>query len=102
MNANNRVVSNVMKIVPDSWIESGKRLILGIERVKRNLAEQAQNNLGLPQRLFQVALNEAEALAWETEYPQLLFPALAEEKIEAISAWYGHGESLNSGYAMAV
>jgi hypothetical protein len=47
-------------------------------------------------------LNEAEALAWETEYPQLVFPALAEEKIEAISSWYSHGGILNSNYALAV
>jgi len=102
MNANNRAVRNVMKIVPEAWIESGKKLILGIDQVKRNLVAQSQENLGLPQRLFQVALNEAETLAWETEYPQLIFPTLAEEKIKAISAWYGHGEPLNSGYAMAV
>jgi hypothetical protein len=49
-----------------------------------------------------VALNEAEALAWETEYPQLVFPTLAEEKIAAISSWYGHGGTLHSEYAMAV
>jgi hypothetical protein len=100
MKTNQRTANEVIKIVPDSWIASSEKLIVGIEQAKRDLA--AEHKFELPERLFRVALNEAEALAWETEYPQLVFPALAEEKIEAISAWYGHGESLRSNYAMAV
>jgi hypothetical protein len=102
MNTNQATEKSVVKIVPDKWIASGRKLIVGIERAKQNLIAEFRNKLELPERLFQVALNEAEALAWETEYPQLVFPTLAVEKIKAISAWYGHGESLNSSYAMAV
>jgi hypothetical protein len=93
---------SVVKIVPDSWVASGQKLVIGIERAKQNLVAQFKNHLELPQRLFQVALNEAEALAWETEFPQLVFPTLAEEKIAAISAWYGRGGTLQSDYAIAV
>lgn len=100
MNTEEKIVKNVVKIVPDSWIASGQKLIMGIEQAKRSLA--AEHQLALPERLFQVALNEAEALAWETEYPQLVFPALAEEKIAAVSSWYSHGGFLSSNYAMAV
>jgi hypothetical protein len=32
-------------------------------------------------------LNEAEALAWQTAYPHLLFPSLAVEKIQSVAAW---------------
>jgi hypothetical protein len=39
-------------------------------------------------RLFQLALNEAEALAWDTGFPHLVFPALAMEKVQAVCAWY--------------
>ena len=39
-------------------------------------------------RLFQLALNEAEALAWETGFPHLVFPTLAAEKVRAVCAWY--------------
>jgi hypothetical protein len=100
MNTNQRTANDVVKLVPGSWIASGQKLIVGIEQAKRDLA--AGHKFELPERLFRVALNEAEALAWETEYPQLVFPSLAEEKIEAMSAWYDHGESLHSNYAMAV
>jgi hypothetical protein len=37
--------------------------------------------------MFRLALNEAEALAWQTGYPHLLFPALATEKIQAATEW---------------
>lgn len=100
MNTSQEIAENIVKIVPDSWIASGQKLIMGIEEAKRNLA--AVYKFEVPERLFRVALDEAEALAWETEYPQLIFPALAEEKIEAISSWYSHGGYLRSNYALAV
>lgn len=99
MNTNNK---NIVKIVPDYWAASSQKLVVGIWRAKQKLVSQFQGATELPKRLVQVALNEAEALAWETEYPQLVFPALAEEKIAAISAWYGHGGTLHSEYAVAV
>jgi len=39
-------------------------------------------------RVFLLALNEAEALAWQTPYPHLIFPVLAQEKIRAIADWH--------------
>ncbi len=38
----------------------------------------------LTRRQIQKALHEAEALAWETPHPQLVFPILAEEKLASI------------------
>ena len=37
--------------------------------------------------LLKAAINEAEALAWQTPYPHLLFPVLAEEKAAAVQQW---------------
>lgn len=102
MKTNQTAENNIVKIVPEAWVASGQKLVLGIERVKRNIAVQVQQTFQLPQRLIQVALNEAEALAWETEYPQLVFPALAEEKVASVSKWYGGGDALRGAYAMAV
>jgi hypothetical protein len=93
---------NILKTAPDSTVASGQKLIVGIERAKQNLAARFVDQSELPQRLFQVAMNEAEALAWETEFPQLVFPTLAEEKIAAMSYWYDRGGMLHSDYAIAV
>lgn len=38
-------------------------------------------------RVFRLAINEAEAVAWETGLAHLVFPVLAEEKARALSAW---------------
>jgi hypothetical protein len=38
--------------------------------------------------LVQLALNEAEALAWQTDYPHLFFPSLAAEKVQALGNWH--------------
>src|SRR2546428_13960839 len=38
-------------------------------------------------RLLRQALNEAEAIAWQTGFPQLVFPSLALEKARAVAAW---------------
>jgi hypothetical protein len=90
MNANNK---NILKTA------------VGAERAKLQVAAWTQEGSELPELLVQLALNEAESLAWETEYPQLVFPALAEEKIATLSDWYdeGHGRRAHNGeYAMAV
>ncbi len=39
-------------------------------------------------RVFQLALNEAEALAWQSGYPHLFFPVLAWEKAATVAEWY--------------
>ncbi|HEV2454462.1 MAG TPA: hypothetical protein VGY98_09375 [Verrucomicrobiae bacterium] len=99
MNTQNK---NIVKIVPESWIASGQKLVLNIERARQNFGAGFNDPIEFPQRLFQLALNEAAAIASETDYPQLFFPTLAEERIAAISAGYGHGGTLHSDYAIAV
>ena len=38
-------------------------------------------------RISRLVLNEAEAIAWQSGWPDLVFPALAEEKLWALSVW---------------
>ena len=38
-------------------------------------------------RVLQLVLNEAEALAWQSGFPHLLFPLLAREKALALAEW---------------
>ena len=45
-------------------------------------------------RLLRLALNEAEAIAWQSGFPELLFPALAVEKAEQVAAWHRRQTSL--------
>ena len=56
-----------------------------------------RQRLGVPQPLLRLALNEAEALAWETEYPYLLFPALAMEKAQGVANWQARQRMIRHG-----
>jgi hypothetical protein len=84
MNANQETAIGIVKTLTDACAASGRILIAGIEQAKWKLVAEFRNEFGLPERLFRSAVNQAEALAWETEYPQLVFPALAVEKLEAV------------------
>ena len=46
------------------------------------------------QHLLELAVNEAEALAWEIGFPGLLFPSLAEEKAQAVVRWHARQQCL--------
>jgi len=79
--------SNTEPTIANRCVQSCKKLLAGIEQAKKRIAAEFHETVESNQRLFQLALNEAEALAWQTDYPQLVFPALAVEKIQAVAAW---------------
>ena len=63
-------------------------------QLKASVLEQFKAQLPGHQELLQAAVSEAEALAWQTAYPHLLFPVLAEEKAAAVSRWAEHQASV--------
>ena len=68
-------------------LQSCGTLLAGIDQTKTKIAAEFQGFLEVNRKSFQLALKEAEALAWQTDYPHLLFPALAMEKVQAAAAW---------------
>ena len=58
------------------------------ERAKAALFKAFRPQIAPHEHLLWLALNEAEALAWQTDYPHLLFPTLAAEKAETVTAWH--------------
>jgi hypothetical protein len=58
-----------------------------MEEVKGFLWRDFGGTLEAQRHLLHLALNEAEALAWQTPFPDLLFPVLAEEKATALKHW---------------
>ncbi len=58
-----------------------------LARAKEALIAEWSDSLKTQGQLLRLALNEAEALAWETTYPHLVFPLLAAEKVQAVAAW---------------
>jgi hypothetical protein len=58
-----------------------------ISRAKASMLAEWSGALRTQQHALRLALNEAEALAWQTMYPHLVFPVLATEKVQAVAAW---------------
>jgi hypothetical protein len=61
-----------------------------IERARTAIFSEFRRGLEDYEHLLRLAMNEAEALAWQTDYPHLLFPTLAAEKAQAVANWQSH------------
>ena len=66
---------------------SCRKALAQMQAVKDAIYAESFRTVQPQERLLRLALNEAEALAWQTRYPQLVFPALAVEKVQGVIAW---------------
>ena len=71
----------------DICLNSCRRLLDRIANVKRAILDEFHDTVDAQNRMLRLAVNEAEALAWETDYPELVFPTLAQEKASEVSSW---------------
>jgi hypothetical protein len=85
---------NAEQTLANLCLQSCKKLLGEIEGAKEKIAAEFREIVESNQKSFQLALNEAEALAWQTDYPQLVFPDLAMEKIQAVAAWQTRRQSV--------
>jgi hypothetical protein len=65
-----------------------------MEEVKKSLERDFGSALETQHHLLDLNLNEAEALAWLTPFPDLLFPVLAEEKAVELKHWAAHQRAI--------
>ena len=92
------------KTLKDTCQELCAKLVQQIGQAKNNLVAEFQDAFATQEQLLHLAIVEADALAWETDYPHLLFPALATEKIERAAHWQTRQQFLlqnHSPYALA-
>jgi hypothetical protein len=71
--------------------------ITKIATARRQIFAEAARKLSANEHMLQLALNEAESLAWQTRYPHLVFPALAAEKVQSLAQWKQRQESVLEG-----
>jgi hypothetical protein len=96
MNANqqqSKTVSNTRRFV-NACSASCYRLLTKLDIAKSRILAEFQSRMGGQDRMLHLAMIEAEALAWQTEFPLLVFPTLAQEKAEAVVAWSNRQASL--------
>jgi hypothetical protein len=70
--------------------------------VKAAIFAESSDVFPASERLVRLALNEAEAAAWQTKYPHLFFHALATEKVRAVAAWNARQESVRENSPVIV
>jgi hypothetical protein len=73
-----------------------------IAGVKEAMFAEYSRVFSAPERLVRLALNEAEAVAWQTRYPHLFFPALATEKVRSVAAWNARQQSVRENSPVIV
>jgi hypothetical protein len=71
-------------------------LVNEMQKYKSKLATQFRQAFPGREQLLRLTLNEAEAIAFETEYPHLVFPTLALEKLQGAMAWTRHQQEIVS------
>jgi len=64
-----------------------RELAVQLASIKSTLVREFGVAIGGHGDLLKSALNEAEAIAWQTPYPHLVFPVLAQEKAAAVNYW---------------
>ena len=85
-------------------LASCRKVITQIEETKNEILAEFREAIERHEHVLHLALNEAEALAWQTDFPQLVFPTLATEKAQAVAAWHSRQKAMqqmNSSLAFA-
>ena len=71
-------------------LRSCRKILAQIRKAKAAIFAESRGTLEAHERMLRLALNEAEALAWQSAYPHLVFPALAMEKVQEVADWNRH------------
>ena len=90
MKPNSTIETGTVLSPLQACVASCRKAVAQIRKVKDALFAEYRAAARHNERLLQLALNEAEAIAWQTRYPHLFFPALALEKAQALTAWQTH------------
>jgi hypothetical protein len=81
-------VNQGKKVKQQARVTTSDAVRLAVQRAKNAVLADYAPRAGQHTGLLRLVLNEAEGLAWQTDFPQLVFPALAQEKAEAAVKWH--------------
>src|SRR4030095_5327532 len=80
MQSNSIVLSTPQQTMNTSSLEPHRITLAAVANVRANIEREFSALLEEQPHVLRLALNEAEAVAWQTGFPQLVFPTLAMEK----------------------
>ena len=101
MNATEQIEKNngASPTLRKACLASCRKLIGQIDKAKHAILAEFRDALGGQEQMLHLALNEAEALAWQTAYPHLVFPELAKEKAQEAVKWEQRQQEMNAGHS---
>ena len=82
--------------VTEVCAKSYQKVMALVNATRASIMTQFRDLAAEHEHALHLALNEAEALAWQTEYPQLVFQDLAEEKVRGFAKWVAHQRAVRS------
>jgi hypothetical protein len=68
-------------------VQPSQDAVPALNRVRRRIECEFSELRAEQPQILRLALNEAEAIAEETGFAELVFPTLAEEKAHALAEW---------------
>jgi len=95
-NMNKQDYWNENKTLTGTAVATCQKLVAVMEKMKDRMIQEFSAKLAGHEAVLRLALNEAEALAWETQYPHLVFATLAREKAQAAAAWENRQQFFHS------
>src|SRR2546425_12841222 len=81
------ITSPILKLLQMKTTRLHRNTLEAIAKVRALVEHEFWILLQRQPRLLRQALNEAEAIAWQTGFPHLVFPSLALEKASAVATW---------------
>ena len=82
------------RAIATAGLECCRKIIAQVESAREAIIAEATRALQAPEHVLRLAVNEAEAVAWQTQYPHLVFPSLAAEKVESVAYWNTRQETI--------
>ena len=79
---------------------SCRKLNTAVHELKQSIVQEFQARVPAHGRMIESAVNEAEALAWQTPFPHLFFPALAQEKAVEATRWAARQEKIQNNLVL--
>ena len=97
-NDNNQACASPQTALASSPLPFCRKAIAQLEIAKSAIFSEFEEGLEEHANVLRLAVNEAEALAWQTDYPHLLFPTLASEKAQTTARWHARQRALRPGH----
>jgi hypothetical protein len=83
-------------------LKSCDKVIGRIKEAKAAILAEAQGRNQGSDLMLRLAVAEAEAIAWQTGVPHLIFPTLAMERVQAVSNWSDRQQAVRRQSALAL